>query len=119
MNLTVTVTHSAPAARVQVAGDLAYGSTAALTDTVTELCRDTADLDRLHLDFADLTFCDSAGLSALLQIHRRLCLAGIGLQLDHRPAHLERILDVTGLLDYLTTTPVPVPVTTPDETELG
>ncbi|MGE2735836.1 STAS domain-containing protein [Mycolicibacterium vaccae] len=115
MNLTVTVTSTAPDAHVRVAGDLAYGSTAHLLDTIDRLCDASARLSGLHLDLTDLTFCDSAGLSALLLVRRRAGAAGIPLHLDRRPPHLERILDITGLREYLTT----VAAKSPDETEIG
>ncbi|MGE2836217.1 STAS domain-containing protein [Mycobacterium sp. SMC-4] len=115
MNLTVTVTSASPDARIRVAGDLTYGSTAALVDTITSLCDARAAVSGVHLDFADLTFCDSAGLSALLLIHRRASAAGIPLHFHHRPDHLNRILDITGLLDHLTATRAK----TPDETGIG
>ena len=46
---------------------------------------------------------DPAGLSALLLVHRRTSAAGVDLRLDHRPPQLDRVLDVTGVLDHLTT----------------
>ncbi|MGE2729534.1 STAS domain-containing protein [Mycolicibacterium vaccae] len=113
MNLTVTVTSVGSDAHLHVAGDLAYGSTAHLIDTVDRLC--DARVSGLHLDFAELTFCDSAGLSALLLIHRRAGTLGIPLHLDHRPPHLERILEITGLREYLTV----AAAKSSDETEIG
>jgi hypothetical protein len=46
-------------------------------------------------------------LSALLAVHRRTSAAGARLHLDNRPLHLERILQITGVLDHLTATPAP------------
>lgn len=54
------------------------------------------------MDCADLAFCDSVGLSGLLLIERRTSGAGIDLHLDNRPTYFERILDITGILEYLT-----------------
>ncbi|UXA17984.1 STAS domain-containing protein [Mycobacterium sp. SMC-4] len=118
-NLTVTIASAPPATCVHVCGDLAYGSTAILVDAVAALCTPGAGVEQLHLDFTELTFCDSAGLSALLLIHRQTCDAGIPLHLDHRPAHLQRVLEITGLLDHLTTSAVQTPANDPDETEIG
>ncbi|MFH9500530.1 hypothetical protein [Streptomyces globisporus] len=55
-------------------------------------------------------------LSALLMIGRRTTVAGVRLHLDDRPAYLDRILELTGTLDYLTT-PVPSGAAKPSVTE--
>lgn len=116
MKLTLTVHTSDRSARVRVAGDLDFGSTGLLLDTVSDLLNEPSALQDLHLDFTDLAFCDSAGLSGLVLIHRRTTAAGVDLHLDDRPAQLERILDITGLLEFLTTRPA---ARRPDESGLG
>jgi hypothetical protein len=40
------------------------------------------------------------------------------LHLDNRPPHLERVLEITGLLDHFTTVPVAASQR-PDEIEIG
>lgn len=105
MKLTLAVHRTAQSARVRVAGDLDYGSSGLLLETVRELLRAPSALQDLHLDFTDLAFCDSAGLSSLVLIHRQTAAAGVHLHLDQRPAQLQRILDVTGLLEFLTAPP--------------
>lgn len=102
MNLTVTL-HCTTSARLHVAGDLDYATFDELVEAASRLLAEQPALHDLHLDFTDLTFCDSAGLSGLLVVHRRSAKAGVKLHLDHRPAHLDRVLEVTGLLDHLTT----------------
>ncbi|WP_370500140.1 STAS domain-containing protein [Mycolicibacterium sp. jd] len=116
MKLILTVHITGRSARVHVAGDLDYGSTGLLLETVSELLVDPSGWQDLHLDFTDLAFCDSAGLSSLVVIHRRTTAAGIRLHLDHRPAQLERILRVTGLLEFLTTRPASLDS---DESDIG
>ena len=54
----------------------------------------------LRLDFSGLTFLDSAALSGLLLLQRRTTESGVQLHLDHRPAFLDRVLQVTGLHDH-------------------
>lgn len=115
MKFTVAVHKTAQSARVHVAGDLDYGTSDLLIDTVSELPAGQPGLQDLHLDFADLEFCDSAGLSALVRIHRLTSAEGIGLHLE-RPAHLDRILHITGLLDFLTT---PAAAQESDESDIG
>ncbi|ANI42755.1 STAS domain-containing protein [Mycolicibacterium vaccae] len=116
MKLTLAVQRTAPSAHIRVAGDLDYGSSGLLLDTVRDLLRAPSALQDLHLDFTDLAFCDSAGLSSLVLIHRQTAAAGVQLHLDQRPAQLQRILDVTGLLEFLTTRPA---AQQPDESGIG
>ena len=68
---------------------------------VSRLLDGAPELRHLRLDCSEMTFCDSAGLSGLLQIHRRTSGAGVQLHLDDRPPHLERLRQSTGTLDHL------------------
>ncbi|SEH51490.1 anti-anti-sigma factor [Mycolicibacterium rutilum] len=117
MTLSLTLDSTARSACVRIAGDLDYGHTDELLDAVSGVLADDADVAAVHLDFTDLTFCDSVGLSALLQVRRLTSNAGARLQLDNRPAHLDRILELTGVLDYLTADPQASPDS--EETEIG
>lgn len=118
MKLTLNSDLTTRSARMNIAGDLDYGHTRALLDAVLELLAGDAALRELHLDFTDLGFVDSTGLSALLLIHRRLSRAGVRLHLDNRPARLDRILEITGLLEHLTAGEDD-DSGRPDETEIG
>lgn len=102
MNLTLTIDTANRSARAHVAGDLDYVTTRDVVETVSRLLVEQPELRQLRLDCSGLTFCDSAGLSGLLQIHGRASRAGVQLHLDDRPPHLERILQVTGTLEHLT-----------------
>ena len=103
MNLTLTIDSTTSSARLHVAGDLDYATSDELVAAASRVLAEHSVLRDLHLDFVDLTFCDSAGLSGLLSIHRSCARAGVKLHLDHRPPHLDRVLEITGLLDFLTT----------------
>jgi anti-anti-sigma factor len=103
MNMNIATT--ARSASVRVVGDLDYATTGDFVDAVCELLAQQPTFVNLHLDFSELSYCDSAGLSGLLLIHGRASGAGIRLHLDHRPPFLDRILDITGMLEYLTTPP--------------
>ncbi|TRW89038.1 STAS domain-containing protein [Mycolicibacterium sp. 018/SC-01/001] len=105
MNLSLSTDIDGTSARLAVTGDLDYESTPTLVAAATDLVARRVAVTDLRLDFAGLTFCDSAGLSGLLLVHRRTSAAGVQLHLDHRPAQLERLLDITGVLDHLTTRP--------------
>lgn len=105
MKFTLTTDPMARSAGVHVAGDLDFQTTGELVDAVCALVSDRPGLAHLRLDFAELTFCDSAGLSGLLDIHRHAAASGVQVHLDRRPAHLDRILDITGILEHLTARP--------------
>lgn len=60
---------------------------------------------RLTVDTADLQFCDSSGLHALLQAQSRVVAAGGHMELTHVHGMLRRVLDVTGLSKAFTTSP--------------
>lgn len=105
MNLTLRTDIDGTSTRLTVTGDLDYESTPALVSAASDVLAATTAVSDLRLDFAGLTFCDSAGLSGLLLVHRKTSAAGVQLHLDHRPAQLQRLLDITGVLEHLTTRP--------------
>ncbi|OBH90398.1 STAS domain-containing protein [Mycobacterium sp. E2989] len=105
MNLSLSVATTERSARVHVSGDLVYETVDALVGTTGELLNVQPAPAHLHLDLAELVFCDSAGLSGLLLIHRRSSQAGVRLHLDNRPRFLDRILDVTGTFEHLVSGP--------------
>ncbi|OBG71832.1 anti-anti-sigma factor [Mycobacterium sp. E3298] len=106
MNLSLNTTTSGRSACVRVSGDLVYETVDAMVETAVQLLTRQPNLADLHLDLAELVFCDSAGLSGLLLVHRRSAQAGVLLHLDHRPRFLDRILDVTGTFEHLVTASV-------------
>lgn len=118
MKLTLKPHVTFSSAHIHVAGDLDYGTAARLVDAVAQLISADSGVQDLHLDFTELAFSDSTGLSALLRIHQEVTRAGVVLHLDNRPPQLERLLEITGLTEHLT----PGPATDsgqPDETEIG
>lgn len=118
MKLTLKPDVTIPSARIHIAGELAYGQTARLVDAVSQLLSSGAGVTDLHLDFSDLAFFDSTALSVLLLIHGELSRAGVALHLDNRPPQLERVLEITGLLEHLTSGPVTA-ADRSEETEIG
>jgi anti-anti-sigma factor len=52
---------------------------------------------RLVLDFADVTFCDSQGLSTLISLHREVAATGGRLVLINVGEFMARLLEITGL----------------------
>jgi anti-anti-sigma factor len=88
---------NAHAVRITVCGDLDYDTSQSLLDLVTTVLADNPDR-RVHLDCAELGFCDSYGLAMLLMVHRRVTAAGTTLHLDNRTGGLNRLLELTGTL---------------------
>ncbi|MFJ3819382.1 STAS domain-containing protein [Streptomyces sp. NPDC090056] len=104
-DLTITA-HSAQshALHLTVAGDLDYETATRFThETNQALDTDHQQygpvLQDLHLNFSGLTGIDSSALTAL---RRRTHPANVTLHLDHQPASLMRILELTGIADHLT-----------------
>jgi anti-anti-sigma factor len=105
MNFTLKSDTTSQSAILHIAGDVDYTTTPELVETAEKLLVEHPVLRDLHLDCAQMTLCDSAGISGLLTIHQRTAAAGVHLHLDRRPNFLERILDITGILDHLTAAP--------------
>ncbi|MDX2593811.1 MULTISPECIES: STAS domain-containing protein [Streptomyces] len=103
---TLSFDHDPATLTVRVAGELDYDTSDDLLEAVIEhLTGDQASLRDVRLDFSELTWIDSSGLSALLMIHRRASAMGAVLHLDNRPDVLERMLRITNVLDHLTAPP--------------
>jgi anti-anti-sigma factor len=100
MTYSLTIISAARSNSVRVAGDLDYETTDDFVDVASQLIAQQNTMSDLHLDFSELTFLDSAALSGLVLVHRRASQAGVALHLDHRPAFLDRVLQVTGLFEY-------------------
>ncbi|MFB9463788.1 STAS domain-containing protein [Streptomyces cinereospinus] len=83
-------------AHIRITGDLDWDTADDLTEAARACLRADPPPRRLHLDCAGMTLCDSLGLAALLMIHRCAAEAGTGLHVDNRPAHLQRVLQITG-----------------------
>jgi len=88
--------------RVVVGGDLDFDTAPDFIALVHGQLAAHPDVRDLHLDLAGLGACDSTGLSALLTARRSAAAVSARLHLDRRPERLERFLDITGTLSYLT-----------------
>ncbi|MFJ4811651.1 STAS domain-containing protein [Streptomyces longwoodensis] len=98
----LTVLRDPATLTVRVSGELDYDTSDDLLRAVVEHLTEPCGFRDVRLDFRDLRYIDSTGLSALLMIHRRTSAAGALLHLDHRPDFLERMLTMTNVLDHLT-----------------
>lgn len=101
--LTVDLVHHLDHSVLNLHGELDASSSDLITlavDTVINTGR-----QRLTVDAADLTFCDSEGLRTLLQAERKLTAAGGAMELTHVHGLLRRVLGITGLAQAFTITP--------------
>ncbi len=81
---------------VSVIGDFDLGVVEPFLTTARGMALDCAEL---VVDLGGVTFIDSSGLSALLQLRMEVTGRGIPLRLDNvRPA-THRLFEITGLLD--------------------
>lgn len=103
--LSLTWNRGAGRATVAMDGELDYLTADRLLDEVTAVAAEPG-VRRIVLDCAQLTFCDSHGLSVLLMLHRRLTTADVTLVLDNRQKRLDRLLAITGAAALLTDTTV-------------
>jgi anti-sigma B factor antagonist len=84
-----------------VSGELDLSVRPQLVDQVTEaLGRD--GVERVTIDLDGVTFCDSSGLGALLDIKRVSTDAGAEVVLRKVPASVGRLLDLTDVDGWLT-----------------
>lgn len=54
------------------------------------------------VDFADVTFCDSAGIAALDRAYGEASQRGIDFRVTNVQPGVRRVLEITGMLDSLT-----------------
>ena len=80
-------------------GELDMASAPTLDAAIDRLCTDGTEA--LTLDLSRLTFMDSTGLRVML-VAKDLCVEnGCELQLVRGPAQIQRLFEVTGLLELL------------------
>ncbi|RKE17376.1 STAS domain-containing protein [Streptomyces sp. TLI_171] len=90
---------------VRVDGELDHETCADLLRAVAEQLAARPGARMVRVDCRGMSLCDSMGLSALLQLRRDADAAGRRLVLDRRPAHLDRLLHLTGTAAYLLADP--------------
>jgi anti-anti-sigma factor len=93
---------SAHTVTLLIDGELDYETTPDLEAAVREVFASRPGLRELHLDCGRMRFCDTIGLAGLLNIRRGADNAGVGLALDNRTTTLDRLLELTGILEHLT-----------------
>lgn len=98
--LSISVDRSDPdAPLIKVTGDLAFTTAAPLRAEVDRMLADHPPA--LVLDFGELLFIDSTGLSVIVHAWREGQQGGTAIRLRDTPRFLETILDMTGVTGLL------------------
>ncbi len=97
------VQRSAGVVVLAVQGEIDYSNSAALHDRLRELLE--PDTSRLVLDFSDVTFCDSSGMSTLITLWQHLHGRGGQCAVAAAPAAITRALRISGVQNLIATYP--------------
>ncbi|KXK58862.1 sulfate transporter [Micromonospora rosaria] len=108
--LSLVVDRTDPAAPlVRIGGDLAYATARPLRLEVDRILAEHPAV--LVLDFQELLFIDSTGLSLIVHAWREGQQGGTAIQLRSTPRFLDTILDMTGVTGLLARPPATPPGT--------
>lgn len=99
MALAVSVGDAEPVSVLAVEGELDMTTAPQLTQAAEALVADGHG--RLVLDLGKLTFCDSAGLGAIVRIFRRVGDTGGSLAIAQPTPIVRSVLDLTGMSDAI------------------
>jgi anti-sigma B factor antagonist len=103
MSLTVGTEQRGDVVVVVVAGELDMATAPQLQDQITDLLDNGRS--RLVFDLADVSFCDSTGLSVFVRAKNNTDDAGGTVRLAAPQRGVLRILEVSGLVEVLETYP--------------
>ena len=92
-----------PVVTVAVAGELDLATAPELLNRVNDLIE--AGHHRVVLDLRDLTFCDSAGLSVLARIRKKVAQFDGALTLARPSSIVRAVLELTGMTEVIPTFP--------------
>jgi anti-sigma B factor antagonist len=93
---------SGDGASVVVRGEVDMATAPQLRDLLFELVE--AGETRISLDCRGLEFLDSSGIGVLIAVRKRLGDDG-SLTLEAPPAHVRKVLELTGVTEHVTITP--------------
>jgi anti-anti-sigma factor len=100
--LTVEIRPLPTGAALQLAGDLDVATASQLLGAAERAFAGHAGPD-LVIDAAGLVFCDSVGISTLVQLRQRCETYGWTFRVEGVQPYVRRVLDLLGLLEYLNT----------------
>ena len=95
--VTVTVTRDGDGARVEVVGEVTDTARRPLVREVTDLLLDKAPLKRIELDLSRVSFLNSAGITALVQLQKLVQPRAIELVVVVEDTAVVRPLQLSGL----------------------
>jgi len=84
--------------RVYLQGDLDLSAAGEFRAQMEPLAND--DSIKLTLDLAKLTYIDRTGSGILISILKVRNTAGASLHVEHVPAHIQKLLDMTGISKF-------------------
>ena len=99
-SMAVLVLEGRTTVEILLAGDLDLDADAVLEPVLAGILEDPR-IQRIVIDAAMTTFCDSSGLTALIRAQRRAAARGVRLGLARPSLRLRRVLAATGLLETL------------------
>lgn len=95
--VTVTVTRDGETARIDVVGELTDHARRPLVREVTDLLLDRTPLKRIELDLGEVSFLNSAGIAALVQLQKMVQPRGVDLAVVVEHVAVVRPLQLSGL----------------------
>jgi anti-sigma B factor antagonist len=101
---SVRVDCTGQAVCVYVAGEVDIATADHLRDSVAAALA-AQRITRLVIDLGEVTFCDSSGLSALVDAHSSCQERGVALILHRPSARMRTTLKFSGLAEYFTIEP--------------
>lgn len=87
--------------RLRVAGEIDMATAGDLENTIREATT-PLDVTTVIVDLADVTFCDSSGIGALVRAQMDAARRGTAVQIADPRGCVLHVLQVTGVLDTLT-----------------
>lgn len=99
-NFDIDVATGSDELAVTLSGELDISARDAVVGAVTRPMA-TAHVSKLAIDVGEVTFCDSSGLGALLDIRQAADEAGVHMVLRNIPPPVARLLDLTDVDGWL------------------
>ena len=96
-DVTVTCTRDGTSARIEVVGELTDTARRPLVRELTDLMLSGTPLKRVELDLCEVSFLNSAGIAALVQLQKMVQPRGIELALAVGNVAVTRPLQLSGL----------------------
>ena len=106
MGATVEITHHDihdGVVRLAVAGEIDLATADQLRDAIAQAA--AGSRTEVIVDLAEVRFCDSTGIGAIVQARNAAASEGATVQVINPRGPVYRVLEVTGMLDSLTDPP--------------